>query len=204
MQYWKQPIMWDELASHGGPRKVFCASLADVFECREELLEWQTALWILIAKTKHLQWQLLTKRPENIVQLSPKTIPQNVWIGVSVENKHYLHRIDTLREVDAKIRFVSYEPALGPIADEIDLKGIDWLIYGGESGPHYRSEDKQWARDMRAKCRENDVAFFHKQSAGLRTETGIDLDGEIIREFPVYADVEKQAELFQEAEPVRI
>src|SRR5690606_35247436 len=73
--------------------------------------------------------------------------------------------------------------ALGPLND-LSLDRIDWVIYGGESGPGHRKEDKQWARDMRDKCAEAEVAFFHKQSAGYRTELGIELDGELIRQFP--------------------
>lgn len=81
------------------------------------------------------------------------------------------------------MRFISYEPALGSLND-LDLTGIDWVIIGGESGPGYRQMDMQWARDMRDKCTAEDVAFFFKQSAAIRTEMGIELDGEIIRKFP--------------------
>jgi protein gp37 len=108
----------------------------------------------------------------------------NVWLGVSIENADYAHRADILRQIPAKVRFISYEPALGPLADSINLDGIHWVIYGGESGKGYRKEDKQWARDMRDKCKREGVAFFHKQSSGFRNETGIELDGEIIHEFP--------------------
>lgn len=83
----------------------------------------------------------------------------------------------------APVHFVSYEPAIGPL-DQLDLTDIEWVIYGGESGPGHRPEDKQWARDMHARCAAADVAFFHKQSAGHRTEMGIELDGKIVREYP--------------------
>jgi protein gp37 len=98
-------------------------------------------------------------------------------------------RADALREVPARIRFISYEPALGPL-DDLDLSGIHWVIYGGESGPGHRPEGepgdpKAWARAMSNKCRIAGLAFFHKQSAASRTEMGIELDGRIIREFPL-------------------
>jgi len=88
-----------------------------------------------------------------------------------------------LRPLGSAVRFISYEPALGPL-DKLDLSGIDWVIYGGESGSCYRPEDKQWARDMRDRCQEAGVAFFHKQSAAYKTEMGIELDGQVIREYP--------------------
>lgn len=194
--YWKQPIKWNKQARNGGGNKVFCASLADVFEDNEEVIQWRNELWALIAATPNLQWQLLTKRPENIKPFSPDRIPRNVWIGTSIENEHYVFRADILREIDAKVRFISYEPAIGPIAHKINLRGIHWLIYGGESGPGHRQEDKQWARDVEEKCKETGTAFFHKQSAAFRTEMGIELDGRIIREFPVFAKVEYEGDLF--------
>jgi protein gp37 len=88
-----------------------------------------------------------------------------------------------LRNIPAVVRFISYEPAIGPL-DDLDISGIDWIIYGGESGPGHRPENKDWARVMHTKCSENGTAFFHKQSAGWRTELGIELDGKIVREYP--------------------
>jgi len=172
------------MAARGGPNKVFCASLADVFEDNEQLIPWRNDLWALIVATPNLEWQLLTKRPENVLRFSPDRIPRNVWMGTSIENEQYAFRADILRKVDAEIRFISYEPALGPLAHAIGLSEIHWLIYGGESGPNYRKEDKQWARDIERKCRESGTAFFHKQSAAWRTELGIELDGRVVREFP--------------------
>jgi len=182
--YWKQPLQWNKIAANGGPNKVFCASLADIFEDNDQLIPWRNQLWVLIMQTPNLEWQLLTKRPENIKRFSPDILPQNVWLGTSIENEEYAFRADILRGIKAKIRFISYEPALGPLASTINLNGIHWVIYGGESGKNFRKEDKQWARDMRAKCIEHNVAFFHKQSAAWRTEMGIELDGETIRNFP--------------------
>ncbi len=88
-----------------------------------------------------------------------------------------------LRRIPAVVRFVRYEPALGPL-DELELDGLDWIIYGGESDPGYRPHDVQWARDMRRRCDAEGAAFFYKQSAAPRTEMGIELDGEIVRAYP--------------------
>ena len=82
------------------------------------------------------------------------------------------------------MRFISYEPALGSLND-LDLKGIDWVIFGGESGSGFRRANLDWAREMKAKCEKDDVAYFFKQSSAFRTEQGIELDGEIVRKFPI-------------------
>lgn len=176
---WRKPLQWNKKTPGA---KVFCASLADVFEDKMELREWRVDFFSLVLATPRLTWQILTKRPEEVLRY--QHLPQNIWLGVSVENEDYLHRVDTLRQIPAKVRFISYEPALGPIAHKIDLTGIHWVIVGGESGPGYRPMDLQWARDMRDKCRREGVAFFFKQSAAPRNETGIELDGEVIHEFP--------------------
>lgn len=101
-----------------------------------------------------------------------------------IEDMRVAERADHLRRIPAAVRFISYEPALGPLHD-INLDGIDWVIQGGESGSGYRDMPHQWARDMRDKCDKCDVAYFFKQSAAYRTELGIELDGEIVRKFPV-------------------
>ena len=106
-----------------------------------------------------------------------------MWLGTSIESNDYIMRAWDLRRIPALVRFVSYEPALGPL-DELDLDGLDWIIYGGESGSGYRPHDVQWARDMRRRCDEAGAAFFYKQSAAPRTEMGIELDGEIVRAYP--------------------
>src|SRR5262249_46851247 len=111
-------------------------------------------------------------------------IKHHIWLGVSIENADHAHRADGIRDLDGAVRFVSYEPALGPLAHALDLRNINWVIYGGESGPGFRPGDKQWARDMRDRCRAAGVAFWHKQSAAYRTEMGVELDGKIIHEYP--------------------
>jgi protein gp37 len=189
---WKGPRKWDraaKLARHS-PR-VFCGSLCDVFEDNAELEGPRARLWNLIWETPHLDWLLLTKRADRIQACLPPDWLEmgcegypNVWLGVSIEDASVADRAVQLAAVPATVRFVSYEPALGPLADEVNLLGIDWVIYGGESGPHHRPNDRQWARDMLDVCRRRQVAFFYKQSGGVRPGEGVELDGELIQEFP--------------------
>lgn len=187
-KHWDEPLKWDrEAGREGRTHRVFCSSMCDVFEDHPTIEAEREKLWALVEATPRLDWQLLTKRAERIAGNLPANwdrIRGRVWLGVSVENADYVWRMDRLRCLDSAVRFVSYEPALGPIAHAADLTGIDWLIYGGESGLRFRPEDKQWARDIMTKCRESGTAFFHKQSAARFTERGIDLDGVIVREYP--------------------
>lgn len=191
---WQNVLKWQRLAATGSPgvmgdgrpRLVFCASLCDVFEDHPTADETRPRVWEIIRQCPGLHFQVLTKRPERIAGCLPEDWGDgypNVWLGTSIEDMRVAGRADHLRDIPAVVRFISYEPALGPL-DNLDVTGIDWVIYGGESGPGHRPEDKDWARVMRAKCIETGAAFFHKQSAGHRTELGIELDGEIVREFP--------------------
>ena len=105
-------------------------------------------------------------------------------MGVSVENSDYLFRVDELREVPAAVRFVSFEPLLGPVGD-VDLDGIEWVIVGGESGPGARPMKQEWVRDIRDQCRSAGVPFFFKQWGGVRRkEAGRRLDGKMYSEMP--------------------
>jgi len=184
---WKKPVAWNCEAERDGQRKrVFCASLCDVMEDHPTAAATRPRLWDLIRSTPWLDWQLLTKRPENYAGNLPADWGDgwpNVWLGTSIESNEYLGRADILRQVPATVRFISYEPALGPLTD-IDLSGIDWLIVGGESGSNFRLMDHAWARDARAKCGAAGTAFFFKQSSAYRTEMGIELDGQIVRNYP--------------------
>jgi protein gp37 len=197
---WDNVRKWNAAAARGEaghlgpgmPHLVFTGSLMDWAEDRPDLIEPRLRMWETIKRSTSLWFQMLTKRPENILRFLPDDWGRgydNVWIGCTIEDNRVAGRGDYLRQVPAVVRFVSYEPAIGPL-DQLDLTGIDWVIYGGESGPKRRPEDKQWARDMRDRCHaagaegRTPVAFFHKQSAGIRTEMGIELDGKIVREFP--------------------
>ena len=190
---WNIVRAWEKAAAAGHPglldnghHLVFTGSMMDWAEDRPDLVEPRTRMWRTIRECPHLWFQLLTKRPENIVGFLPEDWGQgydNVWLGTSIEDMRVAGRADHLRGIQAPVRFISYEPALGSLND-LDLTGIDWVIFGGESGSGYRAMDVQWALDMRKKCEEGGIAFFFKQSAATRTEKGIELAGEIVRKFP--------------------
>jgi protein gp37 len=189
---WGKPVAWNrEARRRGESLRVFCGSLLDVFEDHPTANAARPDLWRLIRECDGLDWQLLTKRPENIACMLPDDWHDgwdHVWLGTSIEDGRVVERRDHLVAVPAVVHFISYEPALGPL-DNLPLDGVEWVIYGGESGPGHRPEGvpgdaKAWARTMRSRCAEAGVAFFHKQSAAHRTEMGIELDGEIVREYP--------------------
>lgn len=159
---WLKPFKWARDAEKLGVRKrVFCASLADVFEDRDDLVAPRHRLWKLIHETRRsLDWLLLTKRPENF-----DTVPlalTDLWLGVSVENRKAKERINHLRMVPAAVRFLSVEPLLEDLG-EIDLTGIGWVIVGGESGAGARPMRPDWARSIREQCIAASVPFFFKQ-----------------------------------------
>lgn len=181
---WRQPIAWDEQAAREGRRRrVFCASLADVFD-NEVPAEWRADLFDLILRTPHLDWLLLTKRVGNVVSMLPATVNRfadvfpNVWIGATVVNQAETDRdIPKLLRVPARVRFLSIEPLLGPIefsnvtkrADCVAqlgksaLSGVDWVIVGGESGSKARPMHPDWVRSLRDQCAAAGVPFFFKQ-----------------------------------------
>jgi protein gp37 len=199
--YWKQPLRWNRAAEAAGERaRVFCASYSDVFEDRAELRDVRNRLFLLIDKTPWLDWLLLTKRPENMVPLTPRAWrtrwPANIWAGTTVGVASSLHRVRELEQVPAVIRFLSMEPLLELVIP--DLTAIDWAIVGGESGPKARPFDIVWARQLRYACEDAGTAYFFKQAGSkpfegsqpllLKDSHGGNLD-EIpedlcIREFP--------------------
>lgn len=184
---WRNVPKWNALAqAEGRPHRVFTASLADMFEDYPGPNEWRDDVWEVIRESKWLDFQLLTKRPENIARMLPDDWGEgwpNVWLGTSIEDNRVAERGLVLTEVPAHVHFVSYEPAIGPL-DQLPLDGIEWMIVGGESGPGYRPMELEWAHEMRRRCAEAGVAFFFKQNAAHRTEMGIDALGEVIREYP--------------------
>jgi protein gp37 len=160
--------------------------MCDVFEDHPQITAEREKLWELIRRSPWLDWQLLTKRPERITACLPADWNlgyPNVWLGTSIENNEYVIRADILRRIPATVRFISYEPALGPLHD-LNLDGIDWVIVGGESGAKYRLMDHAWARSLKVRCEAAGVAFFFKQSSNYYTERGIELDGQIVRNYP--------------------
>lgn len=171
--HWKEPLNWNrEAIAAGVRRRVFCASMADVFENRAELDAWRDRLWNLVKDTPGLDWLLLTKRPERIGRCVPwgTSWPDNVWLGTTTENQHWaVKRLDQLLRYPARIRFVSAEPLLGPVNLRPWLKAgdngrrVDWVIAGGESGAKARPMNPEWARDLRDQCEQAGVAFHFKQ-----------------------------------------
>jgi protein gp37 len=176
-KHWNEPLKWNEQAkADGRQHRVFCASMADVFEVvpmvdgadtRSYIMENERArLWDLISATPYLDWQLLTKRPEkirNLIRPLWKTAPNtNVWLGTSVENRATLHRIIELRHSKAVVRFLSLEPLIEDLG-ELDLDGIQWVIVGGESGPKARPCAIGWLRDIVRQCKAAGVSVFVKQ-----------------------------------------
>lgn len=184
---WENVRKWNREAERSGDRKlVFVMSLGDFFEDDPVANEIRPRAWDLIRRSEWLDFQLLTKRPERIAANLPADWRDgwpNVWLGTSIEDMRVAARADHLRTIPASVRFVSYEPALGPL-DDLNLDGIDWMIYGGESGPGFRPHDLAWPRRMRERCSELGVAFFFKQSSAPRTEMGTTLDGETVRKYP--------------------
>lgn len=171
-KHWNEPLKWNrEAAAAGVRRRVFCASMADVFERRADLKEWRERLWNLIEATPSLDWLLLTKRPQNIQKMAPwgEFWPENVWVGTTVENQKYAdERLPHLLSVPAKVRFLSCEPLLGKLDLTSYIKSstfhpIDWVIAGGESGAHSRPMNPAWVRDLKDQCLSNDIAFHFKQ-----------------------------------------
>lgn len=180
--YWKQPARWNKAAAAAGERRrVFCASMADVFEvapdrnfaAKEVMRVGRLSLWPLIEETPHLDWLLLTKRPQNVAKLVPPDwmaggFPPNVWLGVTAENQeHYEKRWPILANLPAQVRFISHEPALGPLEIKPGMsEGLlfpDWVITGGESGPGARPYDARWARDLISTTRGSGTKVFVKQ-----------------------------------------
>ena len=145
------------------------------------LQEWRVDLAVLIAATPELDWLLLTKRPENYKKLAPwKETPPNVWLGVTGEDQEYYdRRWKILQVIPARVRFISYVPALGPLTD-VRSPRPDWIICGGQSGRKAIKMDEQWARDIRDICATAGVAFFMKQMTA-KQEVPNDL---MVRQFP--------------------
>lgn len=131
-------------------------------------------------------FQVLTKPADRLSQLDQELEwPRNVWMGVSVENRSTMHRIDSLRSTHARVKFLSLEPLLEPLPD-LDFRGIDWAIVGGESGPRSRPMDAEWVSEIRNQCAAAGVSFFFKQWGGTnKKRTGRELEGRTWDEMPV-------------------
>jgi protein gp37 len=185
--HWQQPLRWNAEAEQQRVRyRVFCASMADVFE-EEAPAGQRERLWRLIRETPCLDWQILTKRPQRIKGNLPDDWAdgyENVWLGTSVEDERVIDRVVPLTHVPARIHFLSLEPLIGPIP-KLPLTHIDWVIVGGESGPGARPIAQQWVIDIRKQCRSARVPFFFKQWGGVnKARTGRVLQGRFYNEMP--------------------
>jgi protein gp37 len=161
----ERPLKWRQ------PRKIFVNSMSDLFheDVPDAFIE---RVFETMAKAPWHVFQILTKRAERLAEMATKLRwPRNVWQGVSTESEEYVYRIRLLRLVPAATRFVSVEPMLGRIK-KLPLRGIHWVIVGGESGPNFRRIDPAWVQEVRDQCLSASVPFFFKQWGGLRPKSG--------------------------------
>ena len=172
------PLQWKR------PRRIFVNSMSDLFH--EDIpFEYIERVFDTMVRADHHVFQVLTKRHERMVELADRLPwPEHIWMGVTIENRRFVHRADYLRAVPAAVRFISAEPLLGPL-EGLDLADIDWVISGGESGPNHRPVRPEWLRDLRDRCVDEGVASFFKQWGGSRPKSGgRELDGRTWDEMP--------------------
>lgn len=176
-----EPLSWRK------PQRIFVNSMSDLFHDNVPAEYIQSVFDVMNQADWH-QYQVLTKRAERLEELSDK-LPwaPHIWMGVSVESKDYLWRIDHLRRTKAHIKFLSIEPLLGPLG-KINLRGIDWVIVGGESGPGARSMNAEWVTEIKDQCVRAGGAFFFKQWGGVQKKRhGRELEGRTWDEMPELA-----------------
>jgi protein gp37 len=166
------------------PRQIFVNSMSDLFH-PDVPAKFVAEVWSTMAATPQHTYQILTKRPDNMVEITAKLpVLPNVWLGTSVESADYLDRITWLHRVRAVVRFISFEPLLGSVA-AADLRDIHWAIVGGESGPGARPMDAAWVSEIEAACRSHGTAFFFKQWGGKNKKAaGRTLNGQTYDEMP--------------------
>lgn len=175
------PLHWKD------PKKIFVNSMSDLFH-RDVPDSFIKKVFHTMNMAPWHQFQVLTKRPERVLELNKKLIwTPNIWIGATVENHDYVSRIAYIRRTSAAVKFLSLEPLLGPLSN-LNLKGIDWVIVGGESGPHARPVKKEWILDIKNQCKKANVAFFFKQWGGFNKKAnGSILDGRKYKEMPLFS-----------------
>lgn len=173
----------DDPRSWRKPSRVFVNSMSDLFH-EQMPLDFLREVFRVMEECPNHVFQILTKRHERLLELAPELRwPENVWMGVSVENQNYAHRIDYLRKVPAEVKFLSCEPLLGPL--DLNLKEIHWVIAGGESGRGHRPIEADWVRSIRDQVHAADKAFFFKQWGGIHPKAGgRELDGRTYEEMP--------------------
>jgi protein gp37 len=175
-----RPLIWKR------PQMIFVNSMSDLFH-KNVSEEFILRVFSVMENANWHVFQVLTKRSERLAQLNGKIKwPSNVWMGVSVETSDYKYRIDHLKKIQARVRFLSLEPLLGPITN-LNLDGIDWVIVGGESGPKARIMKREWVTEIRDQCISKRIPFFFKQWGGInKKKSGRLLDGRIWSELPQF------------------
>jgi protein gp37 len=165
------PLTWKK------PKKIFVNSMSDLFH-ENSTFEFTGKCFATMIQADQHDYQILTKRPKRMAEFSEiffeyfgHKIPNFMWMGTSIENKQYVSRIKDLRKVRCHTRFISFEPLIDSVG-KLNLKGIDWVIIGGESGPHYREVKKEWIQEILEQCIEQKVAVFFKQWGGFRPKSG--------------------------------
>ena len=181
----------DEPLTWRGAHNIFVCSMSDIFH-EEVPFDFVDKMFDIIKRTPRHRYQILTKRAERMAEyFATRSIPENVWLGVTVEAQSSRFRIDRLRNLSASVKFLSCEPLVEDLG-EIDLTGIDWVIVGGESGPKARPMQESWALNIRRQVEEQGARFFFKQwgtwgADGIKRNkhaNGKLLNGEVIQEMP--------------------
>jgi protein gp37 len=173
------PLEWKQ------PRVIFVNSMSDLFH-KDVPSDFLVKVFDTMKRAHWHTFQMLTKRSDRLVRIAPYLPwPENVWMGVSVESQKYTDRIQDLIKVPAAVRFLSMEPLLAPIS-KLPLRGIDWVIVGGESGPKARPMKREWVVQIKRRCKEMEVPFFFKQWGGVhKKEAGRELFGKTYDEMPI-------------------
>jgi len=184
-----QPHMLEVPLQWKAPKRIFVNSMSDLFHT-DVPAEYIKKVFAVMARADWHQFQVLTKRAERLRELTDDLPwPSHIWQGVSIENRQYVGRIEDLRASGAAVKFLSLEPLLGPLP-KLNLRGIDWVIVGGESGPGARPMEEAWVIDIRNQCRRADVAFFFKQWGGVqKSKTGRVLQGRTWDQMPTSVEL---------------
>lgn len=174
----EEPLKWKK------PSKIFVCSMSDIFH-KDVPFEFIDKIFKIMHQADWHIFQILTKRSDRLFEYSTRILwPKNVWAGVTVEHKDYISRIDDLKQVQVPVKFISFEPLLSKIP-YIDLKDIQWVICGGESGPHAREINIDWVRGIRDMAVNQNIPFLFKQWGGInKKKTGRLLDGKEWLELP--------------------
>jgi protein gp37 len=184
-----QPQMLELPLHWKSPKRIFVNSMSDLFH-EDVPVDYIKKVFEIMGRAHWHQYQVLTKRSEHVLQLSKELnwAPQ-IWMGVSVESEKYSYRIDQLRQTAAHVKFLSLEPLLGPLTN-LNLRGIDWAIVGGESGPGARPLESAWVTEIRDQCLRANVPFFFKQWGGVqKKKTGRTLEGRTWDQMPIDAEL---------------